>query len=115
MARLALAGCLLVAGCTQPVKYERPAVELPEAWKEAAPRFVEDGRWWRIYDDASLDVVVDEALSRNGDLLFGAAREYEARTLAGEANSFFRPSVDVQGGVSKQQVSTRTAQSFPGF
>ena len=100
-----------LAGCVQPVKYERPAVELPEAWKQAGPRFAEDGRWWRVYDDALLEAVVDEALTKNGDLLVAAARVDEARALVGEANSFFWPSVDVQAGVSRQQVSTRTAQS----
>src|SRR3954465_5368581 len=115
MARLALAACLLVAGCIQPVKYERPAVELPEAWKEAAPRFVEDGRWWRIYDDAALDALVEEALSRNGDLLVAAARVDEARALLGEANSFFWPQVEAQASSSRQQISTRTATSFPGI
>jgi multidrug efflux system outer membrane protein len=102
-------------GCVDPVKYERPTVELPETWKETAPRFAEDGRWWRIYDDALLDAVVDEALSKNGDLLVAAARVDQARGLVGEANSFFWPSVDAQAGISRQQVSTRTAQSFPGF
>src|SRR3954465_234691 len=115
MARLALAACLLVAGCIQPVKYERPAVELPEAWKEAAPRFVEDGRWWRIYDDAALDALVEEALSRNGDLLVAAARVDEARALLGEANSFFWPEVGAQASARRQQISTRTATSFPGI
>jgi multidrug efflux system outer membrane protein len=105
----------LLAGCINPVKYERPAVELPEAWKQAGPRFAEDGRWWRIYDDSLLDAVVDEALTKNGDLLVAAARVDESRALVGEANSFFWPSVDAQAGVSRQQVSTRTAQSFPGF
>ena len=97
MNRIAVAACLLLAGCINPVKYERPAVELPEAWKEAAPRFAEDGRWWRIYDDTALDAVVDEALARNGDLLVAAARVDEARALLGEANSFFWPSVERPG------------------
>jgi len=118
-ARLPLASAFLalpfLAGCLNPVKYERPAVELPEAWKEAAPRFVEDGRWWRIYDDTALDTVVDEALARNGDLLVAAARVDEARALLGEAKSFFWPSVSAQASGSRQQISTRTATSFPGI
>ncbi|HWI99210.1 MAG TPA: efflux transporter outer membrane subunit [Burkholderiales bacterium] len=115
MSRFAVVACLAVAGCIQPVKYERPAVELPEAWKETAPRFAEDGRWWRIYDDALLDAVVDEALSHNGDLLVAAARVDEARGLLGEANSFFWPSVSAQASSSRQQISTRTATAFPGI
>jgi multidrug efflux system outer membrane protein len=106
---------LLLAGCVSPVNYERPPVELPEAWKESAPRYAEDGRWWRIYQDPDLDKVVDEALLGNADLLVALARVDEARGLLGEANSFFFPRVDAQGTVSRQQVSTRTATAFPGI
>jgi multidrug efflux system outer membrane protein len=104
-----------VAGCVNQPKYDRPQVELPTEWKQTAPRFAEDGRWWRIYQDAELEKVVDEALKGNADLLIAAARVDEARSLLGEANSFFWPSVDAQAGVSRQQVSTRTATSFAGI
>ena len=106
---------VVLAGCTVGPKYERPEVELPEAWKQTAPRYAEDGKWWRIYGDPDLERTVDEALKGNGDLLIAAARVDEARALLGEANSFFWPRVDVAAGASRQQVSTRTATSFPGI
>jgi multidrug efflux system outer membrane protein len=105
----------LLAGCAVPVKYERPPIELPTAWKDTAPRFAQDGRWWRIYDDAQLEKAVDEALGANGDLLIAAARVDEARAVLGEANSFFWPTVDARAATSRQQVSTRTATAFPGI
>ena len=104
-----------VLGCVNQPKYDRPAIELPQEWKQTAPRFAEDGRWWTIYQDAELEKVVDEALKGNGDLLVAAARVDEARALLGEANSLFWPSVDAQAAVSRQQISTRTATSFPGI
>jgi multidrug efflux system outer membrane protein len=106
---------VVLAGCSLEPKYEKPAVELPEAWQQSAPRFAEDGRWWRIYQDENLDRVVDEALAGNGDLLIAAARVDEARAVLGEANSFFWPRVDAVAGASRQQISTRTATSFPGI
>ena len=106
---------LALTGCSLAPKYEKPAAELPEQWKETAPRFAEDGRWWRVYDDQVLDKVLDEALAGNGDLLIAAARVDEARALLGEANSFRWPTVDAQAAVSRQQISTRTATSFPGI
>ncbi len=109
-----LAACLLI-GCTVGPKYEKPAVELPETWKETAPRFAEDGKWWRVYQDASLEAVVEEALSHNADLLIAAARVDEARALLGEANSFFWPSIDAQASASRQEVSTRTSTFFSGI
>jgi multidrug efflux system outer membrane protein len=105
---------LLAVGCGVQPKYERPAVELPEAWKQTAPRFAEDGRWWRIYQDSSLEATVDEALTNNGDLLIAAARVDEARALLGEARSFFSPRVDAQGSATRQRNSERVAFSPPG-
>jgi multidrug efflux system outer membrane protein len=103
-----------LSGCAVQPKYERPAIELPEAWKQAAPRFAEDGRWWRIYDDEVLNAFVEEGLKNNPDLRIAVARVDEARALAAEARSFLLPTVDAQGSASRQQISTRTAVAPPG-
>ncbi len=105
---------LLVAGCASPVKYERPPVELPAAWKEAAPRFAEDGRWWRIYEDTSLDSVIEESMKSNADLVIAAARVDEARAVLGETRSGLFPQVDAQGAASRQRSSRETATAFAG-
>jgi outer membrane protein, multidrug efflux system len=115
MKTIYLVSLALVAGCSTQPKYERPAVELPEAWKQSAPRFAEDGRWWRIYQDASLEAVLDEAFASNGDLLLAAARVDEARALLRESESFFFPRIDAVGSATRQQISRRTATSFPGI
>ena len=106
---------LVLAGCAGAPKYEKPAAELPEQWKQTAPRFAEDGRWWRIYNDAELDGTIQEALKSNGDLAIAAARVDEARALLGEARSFFWPRIDGQLGASRTRTSERTATSFPGM
>jgi multidrug efflux system outer membrane protein len=105
---------LLLAGCASPVKYERPPVELPQAWKESGPRFAQDGRWWRIYEDAQLEALVERSFKDNADLVVAAARVDEARALLGEAESFLCPRLDAQGSASRQQISQRSATSFPG-
>jgi outer membrane protein, multidrug efflux system len=105
---------LLLAACTAVPKQERPAVELPQAWKESAPPFAQDGRWWRIFEDRDLETMVDEALAGNSDLVVAAARVDEARGILGEARSFLLPRVDAQGSATRQQNSNRTATSFPG-
>jgi outer membrane protein TolC len=96
----------LVGGCSleQP-KHELPALELPQAWKESAPRYAEDGRWWRIYGDEQLEALVDEALAHNADLVIAVARVDEARALSREAESLFYPAVDARAGATKQQIS----------
>jgi multidrug efflux system outer membrane protein len=104
-----------LAGCAAQPKYERPAVELPAAWKQTAPRYAEDGRWWRIYQDAELEKTVDEALAGNADLLIAAARVDEARAVLREAQSFFYPRIDAEGSAARQQISQRTATAPPGI
>jgi multidrug efflux system outer membrane protein len=108
-------GLLALAGCIQPVKYERPAVELPEAWKETAPRFAEDGAGGASTTTPRSTAVVDEALSATATC-WSRRRAWTRRAaLLGEANSFFWPSVERPGRGSRQQISTRTATAFPGI
>src|SRR5713226_627651 len=92
---------LLLAACSTQPRYERPPVELPAAWEKAAPRFAEDGRWWRIYRDQELEKVIEEAFAGNADLFIAAARVDEARALVAEAESFFFPQVDAQVGANR--------------
>ncbi len=89
-------------------------MELPVAWKQSAPRFAEDGRWWRIYQDKDLEKLVEEALLGNADLLVAAARVDEARALLGEARAVQSPQVDARAGATRQHNSQHTAVSPPG-
>ncbi len=106
---------LLLAACATPVRYERPPLELPAAWKETAPHFAVDGRWWGIYADGSLEALVQEALQTNADLVIALARVDEARALVRESESFFFPRVDAQASSARQQISRSNATSFPGL
>ena len=105
---------VFTGACSTQPTYERPPVELPAAWKESAPRFAEDGRWWRIYDDAALDSLVEEAMQTNADLVIAAARVDEVRALLGESRSALFPSVDAQASAGRQRTSRETATSFAG-
>jgi multidrug efflux system outer membrane protein len=112
----ALIAVLLLAGCaTEAPPYVRPPVELPQAWKDSAPRYAADGKWWRIYEDPQLESLVDEALTKNPDLIIAAARVDEARALIRETEAGFLPTVDARAGATRQQISQRTATSFPGI
>ncbi len=113
MLRAALA-FLVLAGCAVQPDYQRPPVELPQAWKESAPRYAEDGRWWRIYGDAGLDSLVEEALAQNTDVLVAAARVDEARALLGVTESAQRPQVDLDARAGRSLTSAATGLLPPG-
>ena len=106
---------LLAAACSTAPKYERPPVELPAAWKESGPKYAEDGRWWRIYNDQPLNTLVEEGLKGNADLLIAAARIDEARGILAEIQGGYYPTLDARAGALRQQVSQRTATAFPGI
>ncbi len=115
MTRVFLLLFVFLAACATPPPAQRPEVELPSAWKESASRYADDGRWWRIYQDASLDSLVDEALIRNADLVIAAARVDEARALVADARGAQMPAVDARAGATRQENSQRTATFFPGI
>src|SRR6267378_987032 len=106
---------LILLGCATPPPPQAPRVELPATWQESALRFAEDGRWWRIYQDAELDKLVDEAIAQNTDLVIAAARVDEARALVADARGAQMPTVDARAGAQRQQNSRSTANFFPGI
>jgi multidrug efflux system outer membrane protein len=105
----------LLAGCATPPPPQPPRVELPETWKESAPRYAEDGRWWTIYQDAELDKLIDEAVVQNSDLRIAAARVDEARALVADAKGAQMPTVDARFAAQRQRNSQRTATFFSGI
>lgn len=105
---------LLLAGCAVQPDYERPAVELPAAWRESGQRAADGGKWWRIYADPALEQLVEDALARNADLMLAAARVDEARALLAQADASFYPSVDANASRSRSLSSAATGTLPPG-
>jgi len=76
----------VAAGCAVGPDYHRPAAEVPPAWRpdvpwhEAAPSDgTLKGDWWRLFQDDSLNPLVERALAGNQDLRVAAARLAQAR------------------------------------
>jgi multidrug efflux system outer membrane protein len=115
MNKSALLAVLLLAGCAVQPTYQRPAVELPQAWKESAPRYATDGRWWKIYGDPGLDKLVDEALLHNADIALAVARVDEARAQLGISESYLYPRVDATFDRSRSLNSTATGLFPPNI
>lgn len=107
---------LMLAGCTVGPAYERPAAELPEAWPSAPAQgqVMSGERWWTVYDDATLDRLISEALANNQDLALATARLDEARALARIADAELVPSVDAAFQRDRSRRSDSTATRFPG-
>jgi multidrug efflux system outer membrane protein len=108
---LLLSGCALITP-----DYQRPAVELPAAWKESAqnPEKGKDGSWWRVYADPELEKLIAEALARNLNLQIAAARVDEARALLVQTDASLYPYVDGQFGRNRTLSSSATGLLPPG-
>ncbi len=55
--------------------------------------------WWKAYDDAQLDGLIDEALSRSPDLAAARARLAKADALAGQSRAALAPQLTANGQV----------------
>lgn len=107
---------LVLGGCSLAPDYQRPVAELPETW-QAAPaqgQNIPAERWWTLYRDATLDRLVEEALTYNQDLALATARLDEARALARVADSQLVPAVDAAFQRDRTRRSDSTATRFPG-
>lgn len=107
--RLAIVGAvLLLSGCISLSEYERPAQELPAQYPTtdaaATPTPITE-RWWTLFNDATLDKLVDEALAHNADLTVAVARVAEARGLAGVAEADLFPAIDATLQRSRSRLS----------
>ena len=124
-----LAALLVLAGCSVAPTYERPAVDTPAAFKEAAPapqtgengsqwktaQPAEDiarGEWWKIFGDDKLNALEDTAQQANQDLKAAAARLGQARALTRDARSGYFPQVDAGVGATRQRPSP-ASQGLP--
>jgi len=61
--------------------------------------------WWRLYDDARLDALVDAALAANTDLRIANATLERSAALLAEARALRQPGVALDTGVERSQVA----------
>jgi len=105
--RSALAVCLALAACTVGPDYRRPAVVVPERWKEATPGDEAlRGDWWEVFRDTALAALEKKALAANQTLAQAAARvkAAEANLLAAGADRY--PNVTATPSATRQRLYT---------
>lgn len=103
----------LAAGCTVGPRYEKPDVsalvpaEYPAAalGAEASGAAAPSQPWWKAYAEPELDRLVDAALGFSADLAAAEARVAQARELAVVAGAALYPQVNVDGRISRDQLS----------
>jgi multidrug efflux system outer membrane protein len=102
-----------VAGCAVGPDYERPKTEVPAAWDEKADTSSADlSAWWTVFNDDSLNKLIERAVKANHDLRIAAGRVNESRAQLGVVMGGLFPEVDVAASHVNSRISPN-AQPFP--
>ena len=109
----ALTATFLLAGCTLGPDYVRPASTLPEQTletsSEARAQAPINQAWWTLFNDASLNNLVAQALAANQDLQAAIARLEAAEAAAREAGAELYPAIGASANGSRNRISGETA------
>jgi len=113
--------CALLGACAVGPDYHRPALGLPEAYRDVAPgpeaappgsASVGDRGWWDVYSDTNLRELIEAALRSNPDVHTALARIDEARASLGSTRLNYFPQVSAEASVARTKSSLYT--TIPG-
>jgi len=105
----AISGVLLaLVGCTVGPNYKRPNVSVPVQWTVEPARGTsalepQTDQWWKSFNDATLNSLIERAVSANYDLQAATARVFEARAVSGRAKSEFYPQIGASASAYRER------------
>jgi outer membrane protein, multidrug efflux system len=115
-AAAAVAVAAMLAACAVGPNYHQPDTPVAKNFQGAEPAvFAADeaqAHFWKVFNDPTLDQLVDEALNANHDLRIALGRLAEARAARHQSLYDLAPTVTAAGGYQKQQVPAVQA-GFP--
>jgi multidrug efflux system outer membrane protein len=103
----AAAGSLMLSACMVGPDYQRPDVDVPEAW-QFEPGTVEstaDTEWWKQFGDPVLDQLIAEALQNNKDVRIAAANVERAAGVLTQTRSPLFPQVNYGANAGRYRFS----------
>ncbi len=113
-AALGAAGLVGLPGCSLGPAYERPALDLPAAFRATALSAADawpGPEWWRNFHAPELDALIERARSYNQDLLAAAARVIQADAQVRVSGAPLLPSVTGNGGYNYSRSGTGSSRS----
>jgi len=121
LAFIACGPALLLAGCAVGPDYKRPAMDIPAAYRTAAPDITAavatnsfaDLGWWEVFQDPQLTAYIGEALTNNWDIKIAAARVLQAEGALRIARSQFFPTVNAGGDLLTTRSTTTGPAPYP--
>jgi NodT family efflux transporter outer membrane factor (OMF) lipoprotein len=112
LAGVGLAGVLSMASCAVGPKYNRPAVEVPAAYKEVGdwkPAQPNDqslgGAWWQIFQDQQLNALEDQINVSNQNLKAAEAQYTQTRAVLRYYRADYFPSITAGAAATRNRIS----------
>ncbi len=101
---------VLLGGCMTGPDYERPELEMPDAWHQAVQKELDADSpnlktWWTVFGDETLNKLITKASTNNLSLKTAAARIEQASALRGVSASRYWPEIVAKGSASEVKVS----------
>ncbi len=93
---------LFLGGCSLKPDLHVPKLETPQSTQEALNVNKE---WWKQFNDAKLNALVDEALLGSDDLKLSALKVLKARQAFGLSEANEMPTLNANASGSRQQTS----------
>lgn len=114
-----------LGGCVVGPNYERPKTEMPAAWvpptsapsTQASITVAEPtnvGRWWNVFNDPTLNSLVDRAIASNLDLKQAETRIRQARASRKIVSTGLWPTLDSSAGYSRSGVRDVGSSLYQG-
>lgn len=109
-----IVACLFACGPIGP-NHQTPAIALPQtythqgvSWKHHSERSPSTAEaWWKAYNDATLDKLVQQALSQNQQLAAAHARLKQARELSNQAKAAYFPAISITPSLDRTKTRFR--------
>ena len=104
-----LAAALFLTGCSLGPHYERPALDIPAAFRataDTAEAAWPAAEWWRNFASPELDGLIAQARAYNTDLAAAAARIVQADAQARIAGAPLLPTLNGTGDFTYQRTGT---------
>lgn len=116
---ITLAVAATLAACAVGPDYERPTVSAADEFIGADHPQISNAEvereFWKAFNDAQLNALIEEALAANHDIRIATARLREARALRGEARLDLLPTVTEGGSHVEARASERQAPDGSGL
>lgn len=99
---------VLLSGCMVGPDYVRPELPLPARFAASAdgqPQVAVARGWWKLFNDDTLNALVDRALTDNSDVQRAVARIEQADAVLREVGAALFPDVGVGAAASRSRIS----------